>query len=287
MMIAEVMFFLIQKGDISMERTNNKLSPSSELDFTVTQIQVVYEYYNPPKDWKRDWSFFPVSKILFVIDGEASFWIDGKEIKASKNNIYFVPFGSAFHSCSRGVRFHYISVQFFVDNSNPNAMLQTSYKCSNPNHMLNLFRQMNREWERRNAASILKVKSILYDILFEILQEQLTNQNRSEKYYKIQDGLNYMEEHFFDSNLNIEKIAEASGISSVHFRNLFKEIFETSPTKYIIEIRLQKAIDLLMFSDLPVYKISETIGYENVNYFNRIFKKHMLFTPIQYRERTK
>lgn len=270
-----------------MERINNKLSPSSELDFTVTQIQVVYEFCTPSKEWRKPLETFTFSKLLFVIDGDASFWIDDKEIKAFNNNIYFIPSGSSFHSCSRGSRFHYISVQFFVDNSKQNAMFQSSYECSNPNHMLNLFRQMNREWDKRNAASILKIKSILYDILFEIFQEQLTHQNRSEKYYSIRNSINYMEEHFFDSNLNIEKIAEASGISSVHFRNLFKEIFETSPTKYITEIRLQKAIDLLMFSDLPVYKISETIGYENVNYFNRIFKKHMLFTPIQYRERNK
>ncbi len=52
---------------------------------------------------------------------------------------------------------------------------------------------------------------------------------------------------------------------------------------YLKNIRLEKAKELLVKSDLNLSEISQAIGYSDISYFSRIFKKEFQMTPSKYR----
>lgn len=64
---------------------------------------------------------------------------------------------------------------------------------------------------------------------------------------------------------------------------MFKDITGVNFIDYLTSIRLNKAKELLINTDMKINEIAETIGYKN-SYFNRLFKRHEGYTPGQYRE---
>jgi AraC family transcriptional regulator, arabinose operon regulatory protein len=82
--------------------------------------------------------------------------------------------------------------------------------------------------------------------------------------------------------LNNEMIAEKLGYSHVHFYRIFKERTGFSPIDYYINLKIQEACRLLVFSNLKVKDVAAQLMYDDVYYFSRIFKKKTGFSPLEY-----
>lgn len=88
-----------------------------------------------------------------------------------------------------------------------------------------------------------------------------------------------------EPGLNIESIAERVGLSVNYLRAIFKEASGISLTDYISKYRYEKALDLLVNSNLTVAAISEMIGMNSENHFYTFFKKFNGLTPTQFRKK--
>lgn len=84
-------------------------------------------------------------------------------------------------------------------------------------------------------------------------------------------------------NSTAEEIAKNLGISYSGFRRAFKELTGTSPTKYMMELKLNEAKLLLYNTNLPIKEISYSLNFENPDYFPIFFKKRTGKTPSEYR----
>jgi AraC-like DNA-binding protein len=84
-------------------------------------------------------------------------------------------------------------------------------------------------------------------------------------------------------NITAEEIAKSLLISYSGFRRAFKEFTGTSPSKYIMELKLNEAKMLLSTSAQSVKQISFSLNFENPEYFSVFFKKRTGFTPLEYR----
>lgn len=89
---------------------------------------------------------------------------------------------------------------------------------------------------------------------------------------------NYMEK------ITITDIANEAGFSSSHFMKYFKNTMGTSFIEYLNEYRLTMASRLLLSSDASILDIANEVGFDNLSYFNRLFKKRFLTTPSNYRK---
>ncbi len=69
------------------------------------------------------------------------------------------------------------------------------------------------------------------------------------------------------------------------FARVFKRHTGTSPQQYLINVRINKAKELLVSSTYNISKIAEIVGYYNPLYFSRVFKKHTGCSPSEYRIR--
>ena len=82
---------------------------------------------------------------------------------------------------------------------------------------------------------------------------------------------------------DFEHEAEKLGCSYSHFRLTFRELFGCPPNRYQLECRLNRAAELLLNSDRQIRDIAQMCGFSNEFYFSRIFSKHRLVPPSEFR----
>jgi len=91
----------------------------------------------------------------------------------------------------------------------------------------------------------------------------------------------------YKKRLDLEEISQNVYVSQYYLCHLFKKEMGCSPIKYVIRTRLDAAKYLLRSTNMTVEEISYEIGYENINYFYRLFKEIEGVTPLQYRKGSK
>jgi len=96
----------------------------------------------------------------------------------------------------------------------------------------------------------------------------------------------YLNENYLN-DISLYEIAEYFHLTPAYFSTLVKEVTGTSFLKSLIQVRIGKAKHMLRETDTKIYKIAKETGYNDVKYFNRVFKKEIGITPIQYREELK
>jgi len=88
-----------------------------------------------------------------------------------------------------------------------------------------------------------------------------------------------------DKVLSLEEIAKEVYLSPSHFSYLFKKKTGFSPIEYFNHLKVQKACQYLLFTNLRIKEISQELGIEDQYYFSRMFTKVMGIAPNEYREK--
>lgn len=101
----------------------------------------------------------------------------------------------------------------------------------------------------------------------------------------VEAAQNYVSSHLFEE-LSRDRIAHEIHVSESYLSHLFPKIMGISLTDYIIQERMSLAKSLLKGSTLPVQIIAIKVGYNNISYFIRTFKKTYGLTPNDYRKNT-
>lgn len=136
-----------------------------------------------------------------------------------------------------------------------------------------------------------------YENLLEMCLRQLLlliQRNRAEQKCSIsslhqeemEHARRYFHEHY-NENIDIEQYAQSVHMSLCWFTRTFKAIAGCAPTKYITNIRIKTASQLLTSSEYPVSEIANIVGYANPFYFSRVFKRSVGMTPREYRKATR
>ncbi|MCC6726410.1 MAG: substrate-binding domain-containing protein [Saprospiraceae bacterium] len=97
----------------------------------------------------------------------------------------------------------------------------------------------------------------------------------------------YVEANLAEQNLTVESLSEAFGLSRVQLFRKTKALLGESPNDFIQQVRLKKASQLLLESDLTVAEIAYRSGYSSPGYFSTAFKGRYGCSPSEWREKTK
>ena len=92
-----------------------------------------------------------------------------------------------------------------------------------------------------------------------------------------------IQQRFSDQELGIGEVATAVGVSPNHFSFIFKQKTGKGFSRYLTELRIEKAMELLRNTDLTNSEISDMVGYSNQNYFSAVFHKTVGMTAKEYR----
>ncbi|MDR3644585.1 MAG: AraC family transcriptional regulator, partial [Clostridia bacterium] len=93
----------------------------------------------------------------------------------------------------------------------------------------------------------------------------------------------YIQSHY-SQRVTLDEIAEELAYSKNYLCQTFKKQMSVTINRYLYEVRLQKAQELLIHSDYKISYVSERAGFITVNLFNRLFKNRFGITPGRYRE---
>lgn len=131
----------------------------------------------------------------------------------------------------------------------------------------------------------LFIKGKLYELFFVLCRHcQNTKPARTlDSLEKIKIISKFIETNYMQK-VSIADIAAQVDFSESHFMRYFKEKMGTSFVDYLRDYRLTMAARLLLSSNATVLSIAEEVGFDNLSYFNRAFKKKYGMTPSQYRK---
>lgn len=86
-----------------------------------------------------------------------------------------------------------------------------------------------------------------------------------------------------ENRLTLEDFAAHHNLSASHFSSLFKKTTGSSPIDYFIQLKMQRACQLLYDPNNRIKEIAMAVGYDDQYFFSRIFRKLMGVSPLQYR----
>lgn len=111
---------------------------------------------------------------------------------------------------------------------------------------------------------------------------------RTKRYHKIiEQAKEYITTHYKDENLSLNELAAYVNISPSHFSAVFSREAGKSFIRYLTDLRINKAKELLKCSDMRCSDISMAVGYKDPHYFSYLFKKSCNCSPVQYRTEKK
>lgn len=136
---------------------------------------------------------------------------------------------------------------------------------------------------RLNAAdanNLPYIEHLLNDILHTHLQEKTGIFRTYDK--RIVQALEMIRSRF-DQELAVTEVAKAVHLSYPHFNRLFVKQLGITPIRYIHQLRLDKAKELLYTTDLPIKAVAAECGFRDIYYFSNFFKSTTGLSPKQYR----
>jgi AraC-like DNA-binding protein len=115
-----------------------------------------------------------------------------------------------------------------------------------------------------------------YDLFLAIKEVLLTKTATTEQ---IKD---YLETHYKDS-LSLDDLEETFQISKYKIIRAFEKEYQQTPINYLNNYRMIQSLRYLQ-EEMTVKEIAEAVGFSDYNYFSRVFKRIMGFTPSRYRK---
>lgn len=238
--------------------------------------------------------------LMFVLEGSNEIYYDNKSYLVRKNemvllhkniNFSFHKIGNKEEDNSYDSMYFFLTEEFLID-----FMKLGNFQESHSKEMANVTVKKVKEPLLSFITSIkphfqnpeqmdkgllrLKVIELLYDLA--TTDRDLLNQLLQLKRQVVADVSHVVESNYMNP-LNLEDFAYLSGRSLSSFKRDFYAIYKVSPALYIRELRMKKAKELLLKSQLPVADICYATGFENVSHFSRAFKKFSGETPSQFR----
>ena len=100
----------------------------------------------------------------------------------------------------------------------------------------------------------------------------------------VAEARQYIHRHFDESDMSLSGAAGVIGVSPNHLSRIFSQKTGNTFIEYLTEVRMDKAKDLLLATDLPAAEIGMKVGYSDPHYFYYSFKKSQGMTPKEFRQ---
>ncbi len=111
------------------------------------------------------------------------------------------------------------------------------------------------------------------------------NKNKNNNKIKIklfEDVKNFIKENI-ETELELEKVANNFGLSVYYFSRTFKEVTGINYSEYVNKCRIDIAKELLSTGEMNVKEVCYKVGYNDPNYFSKVFKKYEGISPVNFK----
>ena len=174
----------------------------------------------------------------------------------------------------RGCRAHVILLTAYSDFSYARSALQFGAA----DYLLKPFR------DQELVAAIGRVRE-REQMQTSLAPQDMLSLAKGDKSKYVLEAMNYIAEHYSDSDISITPIARSLGVSESHLGHVFKKETSYTLSGYLTSYRMHKAMELLKDCRSKVYEVAEQVGYRDITYFSSTFKKAVGFSPSEFQRR--
>ena len=162
------------------------------------------------------------------------------------------------------------------------------YNARQNNEIYPKFKALFRAVSKDNTNP-LTVTSVLYAFLAELQASSLQRKDvhvTLQEEYALRARL-YILNQYHKESLTIAELSTHIGLNRSYLTRLFKSVYQTSPQDFLIQVRMNKAKDLLQKTNFPVTIIGNSVGYSDVFTFSKTYKKIFGISPTEERKKLK
>lgn len=223
---------------------------------------------------------------IYIIDGERYTAKTGDMILYNSSTVHDEFGGSGNDLCTYCVA---ISNLKLVDFKHVNKILPEMYSPILPSReyfdeMLSIFQAIERESYRSNGAETANYLALAL-VAKVCAMLKIHGQPRREKVPSFSTlAKDFIDAHYME-DIRLEDIAQAVCTNVYTLTRVFKAEIGISPMKYVSLRRIGEAQNLLINTELKITHIALSVGYNDSNYFQNVFKDFMKMTPKEYRKR--
>ena len=211
----------------------------------------------------------PYAALSFRESGRGCFEIDGKQIVSAPGDVLFIPADTEYeveYSSSKSIVVHMKDCNYHE---------AENISMHGQNILCALFQSLLAEWDE--GHSVNKAKSVIYEIFENMVHcKKMNIPNRS-----VFRCMQYIENNFSDPALDIALVCRANFISQSSLQRAFKECLGMTPKQYLIKLRMNKALELLIKNELLIKEVAEACGFSDEKFFSRSFKQKYGYPPSQ------
>lgn len=254
-----------------------------EVDFN--NIIPELHYYIHRKEtpnWKIEGGITPFVDLTYVIGGKSVYNIGDQEYTVRKGDLICIP--------KNTYRAAFTDPQNYIECYSTNLFLRDMYgqDTSLPlpviSHigtipeLVTHFHELHSEWLQRDFGYMMKVRSILCFILYEVLNIELNENHDNQSDPRIKNSIIYLSQHYCET-ITIETMSDMFHLHPVYYGNLFCKAMGMTFKQYLTKLRLNNAENMLKSGEYTVGEVALICGYSDIFYFSRLFKKNRGISP--------
>lgn len=130
-----------------------------------------------------------------------------------------------------------------------------------------------------NNAQIIECRNQAVRTLTDAVREKQTKKKVSGY---VEQCCDYIGKHYREK-IYLNDLAEKMGITPTYLSRLFSQEMGVPLQEYIVQVRIERAKNLLAYSEAPISEIGDYVNFPSQSYFGRVFRKYTGLTPRQYR----
>ena len=245
------------------------------MKFIIEDIASVYEYESERLGWKTDGDrkFHILS---YQLTGSYDHTVDGRVISVSSDSLFFINKKDPYTVKCRE-RGRSLCVSFSGETDLPTEAYSVK---ENPSVKM-IFEQIMRKGALSSHGDKYLVVAKIYELISFISSKEEGERHGTDA--RMQRIKRHLGENYKRADFYAEELTEIAGVGKAQLRKLFKKEYGTTPTQYLIEMRMDTARSLLDEGNMSISEISAYVGYEDVFYFSRLFKKRYGTSPREYK----
>ena len=153
--------------------------------------------------------------------------------------------------------------------------------------MESLLSEIIEEMRKKKTGFAERINLLLMELVLVLLRKSTESGRpsppiRSLRHQRVYEILNYMIENYPSVN-SLRDLCDHFYLNKYYLCHAFKEVTGLTVKEYLNAIRIKNAKEFLIATKDPITKIAQSVGYESVTHFDRVFKEYIGVSPLQYR----
>jgi len=236
------------------------------------------------------------STLFYTIQGRARMLLDGEEQHLEDGYVFHAGKGTVLTITDITDHLIYYQIQYKATlplpcsqdllqllNSTEPFEIQYGFAAPHAARLLIILTRMEQECGQPGAMAKLQVKSLFYQLVCELMGQLQHQGLKQASPDLVLQGTRYMDENYAEP-ITVDTLAALLNCNSRTMQRMFKKRLALGPIDYLLQVRMDKARELLCRTNTGLKDISLAVGYVDSYYFSRLFKRHTGVSPSTYRE---